>query len=467
MRTDLLIETAFALFRQSPWAALQAPLWLLRGKAELKRRIAERTPLDAATLPYNEAVLELVRREARAGRRIALATASDRRIADAVAAHLGLFDDVFASENGVNLAGLRKRDRLVEAYGEGGFDYAANGHVDLPIWAKARRAIMVTPERGVAGALGARAELLDPAQPVLKPLMAALRPHQWLKNLLIFAPLAAAHRFDDLVLFGQALLAFLCFCLCASSVYLLNDLLDLDSDRRHPRKRRRPFASGALAVKHGLWLTPLLLAGSILLALALPPAFMATLALYVVATLLYSFWLKRIVLFDALTLAGLYTVRLIAGAAAVGVALSFWLLAFSMFFFLSLAMVKRYTELLALQGQGGDARTPGRGYQAGDLETIAMLGGASGYISVLVLALYVNSDGVPEIYRLPEAIWLVCPALLYWVSRVWLGARRGKLHDDPVVFAVRDSVSRWVFAAILAVFASATIIDRSSLPIAW
>lgn len=469
VRTDLLIETAFALFRQAPLSILRAPFWLLRGKAELKRRIAAEAPFDAANLPYNEAVLERVRREAGAGRRIALATAADERLARAVAAHVGLFDDVFASDGSINLAGPRKRDRLVEAYGEGGFDYLANGRVDLPVWERARRVILVSPERGVETALGGRArELLEPARPALRAALRAIRPHQWLKNLLILAPLAAAHRADEPALLVQAALAFLCFCLCASGVYVLNDLLDLDADRRHVSKRARPFASGDLPVVWGLWLAPGLLGAALLLAaLLLPAAFLGMLGLYLTGTLLYSFWFKRIVLLDAITLAGLYTARILAGGAAVGVALSFWLLAFSMFFFLSLAMVKRYTELRALQERGGAARAPGRGYEAGDLETIAMLGGASGYISVLVLALYVDSDAVTKVYRFPEAIWLVCPALLYWVSRIWLGARRGKLHDDPVVFAARDGVSRWLFAGILVVFAFATAVDRASLPFAW
>jgi 4-hydroxybenzoate polyprenyltransferase len=295
-------------------------------------------------------------------------------------------------------------------------------------------------------------------RPAAKPLLMALRPHQWPKNLLIFSPLMVSHRFYDGGLLLQAAIAFVCFCLCASSAYVLNDLFDLDADRKHPHKRSRPFASGALAVAHGMWLIPSLLAAAWLLSLLLPPAFFAVLALYFGATLFYSSFAKRVVLFDALTLAGLYTVRILAGGAAVGVAISFWLLVFSMFLFLSLAMAKRYTELLGLQNQSSDARTPGRNYRAGDLETVAMLGSASGYMSVLVLALYLHSDDV-EGYRLPEAMILVCPALLYWISRVWLLARRGGLDDDPVVFALKDPVSRLVFAGVLVVFVVATFVD--------
>jgi 4-hydroxybenzoate polyprenyltransferase len=302
------------------------------------------------------------------------------------------------------------------------------------------------------------------ARPSGKLLLAALRPHQWPKNLLIFVPLMVSHRFYEPELLLQAALGFLCFCLCASSAYVLNDLFDLEADRKHPRKHSRPFASGGLAAAHGIWLVPALLAAAWLLSLALPPAFFVVLAFYFGVTLFYSSFAKRIVLFDALTLAGLYSVRVVAGGAAVSVAISFWLLVFSMFLFLSLAMAKRYTELLGLQGQSQDARTPGRNYRAGDLETVAMFGSASGYMSVLVLALYLNSDDVKG-YRLPEAMMLVCPALLYWISRVWLLARRGRLDDDPVVFAAKDPVSRLVAAGVLVVFVLATVVDRARLPL--
>ena len=274
----------------------------------------------------------------------------------------------------------------------------------------------------------------------------ALRLHQWLKNLLVFAPLVAAHRVGDFDLFSSAFIAFLAFGLCASSGYVANDLLDLRSDRRHPLKRNRPFAAGTLPLAWGVALVPLLLLAALGLSLLLPPVVTALLAGYFVVSLAYSLRLKAVLLLDVLVLAGLYTVRLHVGSGAVQVELSFWLSALSMFLFLSLAMVKRYSELLELRAIG-DEEAHGRSYRPVDLDALMSLGAASGYLSVLVLALYINSGSVRDLYTHPEVIWLLCPLLLYWVSRIWLLARRGELHYDPLVFACRDPAS-WAVAAL-------------------
>jgi 4-hydroxybenzoate polyprenyltransferase len=243
----------------------------------------------------------------------------------------------------------------------------------------------------------------------------------------------------------NASLAFLSFCLCASGVYLLNDLLDLDADRRHPRKRLRPFASGALPLAAGLIAAPLLGLAAFALALAISKLFALALAGYYVLTLAYSFALKRIAMLDTVVLAALYTIRIIAGTFALRIDVSFWLLAFSMFLFLSLAMIKRYTELRTLL-RSGDSRSAGRGYSVDDLPLVQSLGGASGYLAVLVLALYINSTASIALYRHPTVLWLLCPLLLYWISRAWLIAHRGDMHDDPVVFAVSDQTSRLLLA---------------------
>lgn len=288
----------------------------------------------------------------------------------------------------------------------------------------------------------------------LKELLRALRVHQWLKNLLVFAPLVAAHKAADPRLFASACIAFAAFCLSASSGYIVNDLLDLRSDRRHPLKRNRPFAAGTLPVAWGVAVAPGLLVVGLGLGLLLPRPVTLLLAGYFMVSLGYSWWLKRVLLVDVLVLAGLYTLRLHTGAVAVGVDLSFWLFALSMFLFLSLAMVKRYSELLAARALDGEA--PGRSYRFFDLDALMSLGAASGYLSVLVLALYINSENVLELYTHPEVIWLLCPLLLYWISRIWLLARRGELHHDPLVFACRDPAS-WVVAALgVAVYLLAT-----------
>jgi len=273
-----------------------------------------------------------------------------------------------------------------------------------------------------------------------------MRPHQWLKNLLVLVPLVLAHEIDNVELIVNSLIGFVAFCLCASSVYLLNDMLDLDADRQHPTKCSRPFAAGELAISAGVIAMGALLLASLVLALLLPPYFLPVLAIYYLTTLAYSVWLKRAALLDGLVLAGLYTLRLIAGAAAIGVQPSFWLLALSVFIFLSLAFIKRYSELLLLHANSDD-KIAGRGYKAVDMETLAQLGTASGYLAVLVLALYINGDKVEQMYARPEALWMLCPMMLYWVSRMWLLTRRGDMHDDPVVFAIRDMRTWWLALA--------------------
>jgi 4-hydroxybenzoate polyprenyltransferase/phosphoserine phosphatase len=454
IRSDLLLESLFGLLKRNLLYLLLLPFWLLRGKAAFKGRIAARVELAVDLLPYNEPLLAWLREQRAAGRPLLLATASNVRYAEHVALHLGLFEGVLASDGETNLSGRRKGQRLVERYGERGFDYAGNSAVDLLVWSHARGAILVNAPASVAQRAGRLTRIerrFEDPPPTLREYLKALRLHQWLKNLLLFVPLAMAHQALAPQLLGQALLGFLAFGLCASSVYLLNDLLDLPADRGHPSKRKRPFAAGRIPLHHGVVLIPLLLFAALLGALWLPWPFLGALGLYYAVTLAYSLRLKQAALVDVLTLAGLYTMRLVAGGAAAGVALSFWLLAFSMFLFLSLALVKRYSELLVMQQDNRD-NAQGRGYQVGDLEGLAQFGAASGYLAVLVLALYINSEQVKALYARPEAIWLLCPLLLYWISRVWLLARRDQMHEDPVVFAIEDRRSHWLViigAAIL------------------
>jgi 4-hydroxybenzoate polyprenyltransferase len=329
----------------------------------------------------------------------------------------------------------------------------ANEAIDLDVWAHARKGILVDTPRGVV----ARASALTEVDRVLERRLGgpsayikALRPHQWLKNLLLFVPLFAAHQAGDISLLVDTAIGFVAYGLAASSAYIINDLLDLTSDRHHPRKRLRPFASGNVPILHGIGLAVGLLGIAIGLSFALTAWFRAVLLVYVVSTLAYSLWLKRLVLVDVLTLAGLYTLRILAGAAIMRAAPSFWLLAFSMFIFLSLALVKRYSELMVVRDDRGTA-AKGRGYEVDDLSVLVSLGAASGYLSVLVAALYVNSSDVVKLYSRPEALWLVCPLLLFWTSRVWILAHRGLMHDDPVVFAVSD---RWSLVVGALVFAA-------------
>ena len=461
LRSDLLLESSLAFVRARPLRALAPLAWLAGGKAALKRRLAEAADVDVAALPYDQRVLALIARERALGRRIVLATASDRRYAEQVAAHLGLFDEVLASGDGVNLSAGRKRDALLQRYGHQGYDYAGNSSDDLPVWAAARHAHVVGAGAALerrARAQGNVASVLPGATPGarLRALLKALRVHQWAKNLLILLPLLAAHVADQPPRLLAALLAFVCFSLCASSVYLLNDLLDVADDRHHKSKRQRPFAAGSLSLLAGVALAPLLLAAAFGLALwLLPWKFAAVLLGYYALTLAYTLYLKRVMAVDAIALAALYTARLIAGAAAFAVPLTFWMLAFSMFMFLSLALVKRYAELREARSRGDDGKARGRGYFPGDLEMIASLGAASGYLAVLVLALYTQDRATVALYRQPQLIWLACPLLLLWTTRIWMLTHRGLMHDDPVVFALKDRASLLIGLLFGAIFLAA------------
>lgn len=464
VRGDTLYELLFAALRHNPLILLHLPFWLLKGKAALKAGLARAVDPGGLALCFHEPVVAWLRAERAGGRRVVLATAADERVADAVAQQTGLFDEVIATHAGRNLRGAAKADELTARFGAGGFDYAGNDDADLPVWRAAREAIVVAPARaGIipqARAAGRVArEIVVPGISARAVLM-ALRPHQWAKNALVFLPLLAAHRLGDGAALLASLLAFAAMSLVASAGYVANDLLDLQADRAHPRKRRRPFASGALPVTAGPPLAALLLACGGILAALVSPALVLWLGVYLVLTFTYSLWLKQRVLVDVFLLSALYTHRVLAGAIATGIAPSFWLLSFSIFFFLSLAMLKRYAELADRNGKvapdGSGAIV--RGYRAVDLGPLLALGTASAFAAVFVLALYIQSDNLRILYRTPELFWLCCPLALYWLSRMWIGAGRGAIDDDPLVFALRDRVSLLTLAlmALLALL-SATV----------
>jgi 4-hydroxybenzoate polyprenyltransferase len=456
IHTDMLHESALRVSRDSPLDVLRIPFWLAQGKAVLKQKLAGRSTFDPSSLPYNESLLDWLREQRAAGRRLVLCTASDRSIADAVAAHLGVFDEVMASDGAVNLAGQHKAEALERRYGHGGFDYAGNSSADLKVWRRARHAIVVNGGAGLAGRAAAlckvEREFPAPARG-LKAWRKVLRVHQWLKNLLLFVPMLAAHQIMEPANWLTLLLAFVSFSLCASTVYIANDLLDLESDRAHPRKRLRPFASGAVPAWMGVLLAPVLLAASVVLAWYVGGGFLPWLAVYFLLTCVYSWGLKRLILVDCVALAMLYTLRIIAGGAALELPLSFWLLAFSVFLFLSLAFVKRYAELQT-QALAGKNKAHGRGYYTSDAPLVQMLGVTAGYAAAVVLSMYLNSDTVVKLYACPEAVWGAVPVLLFWISWIWMQAHRGHMHDDPVVFAVKDQASLaagLVFGAMIAV----------------
>lgn len=451
--TDTLWELLFTLLREQPALLLRLPFWLARGRAALKAQVAAHASLDPARLPYRSEVLERLRLARDAGRRVVLATGSDERVARAVADHLQLFDGVLASDGERNLTARRKLDAIVEDAG-GAFAYAGDSRDDLTVWRRSARAILVAPSRIAetrVAALGISSELWVPAPSRAKAVWQALRPYQWSKNLLLGVPLLLAHELGDPARWWAVAITFACFCAIASGTYLVNDLLDLEADRHHPRKRERPLASGALSLGTGLRLAVGLIAGSLVASLLLlPAACSAMLGVYLALTLAYSMLFKAILVLDVMVLAGLYTLRLLTGGVAASVAISPWLLAFSTFFFLSLALLKRYVELAAAQ-DGPFRKLARRGYNVGDLSLVQTMGLTSGYVSVLVLCLYVSSDAVTRLYRTPELVWAVSPVMLYWITRVWFLARRGKIPDDPVLFAASDRTSYAVAAIVLAI----------------
>lgn len=442
LKSDMLLESFLVMIRNNPLTLFLVPFWLLKGKAWMKAQIALRSEVEVKSLPYRESVLAYLHEQKATGRKLYLATATHQSFAQRIADHLGIFDGVFASNENLNLSGGRKRDALVKAFGEKQFVYAGNEKVDIPIWNASAASIVVG-----GSALKNSAEKHAPVEAhftdgdsVLKAMVKAFRVHQWVKNALIFIPLLAAHKFTDTHYLLNVVLAFFAFSACASSVYLINDMLDLAEDRQHPTKRKRPFAAGTLSILTGMMSVPFLILVAILLCLFLPPQFSVVLGIYYALTFAYSFSLKRLVLIDVVTLSSLYTIRIIAGAAAIDVPLSFWLLAFSSFLFLSLAILKRYTELLVMK-QKSATKALGRGYEVNDLELLASLGGSAGYISVLVLALYINSPEIRALYVNPQLMWPTCLIMLYWISRAWIVAHRGNMHDDPIVFAIKDKTS--------------------------
>ena len=443
VQTDLLVESFLALIKRNPLYLFAALFWFLRGKAYLKRQISRRVNLDVTVLPYHQELLDYLREQRVHRRRILLATGTDEQIARQVADHLGLFDEVLGSDGTTNLSGRRKRDRLVKEFGEKKFDYAGNGRGDIPLWSSARKAILVDVSGNLMGAVTRTVEVervFWARKKGVKPYVEALRLHQWLKNLLVFVPLVMAHRFVEPDLIAKNLIAFVAFGLCASSVYLSNDLIDLSADRHHPRKMKRPFAAGDLSPLFGLLASPWLLGFSLLLGLLLSSDFLWMLVTYYLLNLAYSFYFKQVALLDVILLAGLYTMRIMAGSASVDIWPSSWLLAFSTFIFLSLALVKRYAELVIIHAETG--KVPVRGYQIIDKELLASLGSGSGYVAVLVLAIYISSGKAEILYTRHHFIWLLCPLLLYWISYVWLIAHRGAMLDDPLVFALKDRVSQ-------------------------
>lgn len=463
IRCDLFVEALLRFVFSAPWRVFELFTWFLRGRAFVKAKLAQITPCDAAALPYDERLVAWLKQERAEGRTLVLATASDQKEAERVAAHLGFFDEVFASDGVTNLKSQRKAEKLRAAF-PGGFVYAGNESADLKVWAQASGAVVVN----ASGALTRQAEAdftvektIPKATGTLRPFIKAIRPQQWAKNVLVFLPMFVGQGWTDIAAWQIAMIAFWALSFTASSVYLINDAADIDADRRHHRKKNRPFASGALSPAIGVAASFVLLALGI--ALAIVAGVLPLLLLYWVTTTLYTFWLKRVVLVDVFVLASLYTLRVVLGGQATGDLASDWLLAFSCFFFLNLALAKRAAEVQALKAREGGELSR-RGYFSTDGDILKMMGVGAGFVSALVLALYLQDDAITAVYSEPFLLWALPAGVVFWVCRVWLMADRGEMHDDPLIFAFRDKTSLALAAFVGVCFAGAVMLPAGILP---
>jgi 4-hydroxybenzoate polyprenyltransferase len=450
IRTDLLFESVVRLLKHRPWLLVLLPVWLMRGRAVLKRNLASQVSIDPRLLPYDERVLAWLRAEKSRGREIVLATSADESFARAVADHLGLFSRVFSSDGRINLKGARKLEALRGEIPDG-FEYAGNSEADFEIWCGCEGAILVNASASLTRRVRSHARVVvsfEKQRGGIRSYLRALRVHQWSKNILIFVALIGPHELlhSQPELFLRSMLAAVLFCFCSSAQYILNDLIDLEADRRHPVKRKRPFAAGSLSILQGFFLCIGLLAGSVIAAWYASALLVGLLAVYFTASLTYSLWLKKIVVLDVFVLAGLYTYRIVAGHLVIGAAFSVWLVSFSLFLFLSLALCKRMAELKTMDASGIESSD--RPYTNADLNEVNLLGVCSAFLAAVVFILYLQSDTVRRYYSRPQLLWLLAPAFLYWISRTWMLTNRGEMTgNDPVLFTLKDPVT-YVIAVI-------------------
>ena len=457
IKTDALVEGIVTIFSSRSGITHLGSL-ATSNRATLKRRVAEIAGCTPELLPYNTELIAYLKKKRQEGHPLVLATAADARVAYAVADHLALFDEVICSDGIRNLKGDEKAAALIERFGRKGFDYVGNDLSDLPIWSAAAGVVTVNASRRVmreARQLGLPTTTFETRPPLISAAVRAMRPHQWSKNVLVFVPMIMAHAVNEASAWIGALGLFLSLCATASALYIVNDLLDLSSDRRHPRKRMRPLASGALPIPIAVWLAVVLVSFGI--GLGWLSGTIVILVTYAVASLSYSLVLKRFPLIDVFVLAGLYTLRVLGGGVASGHRATLWLLAFAGFTFLSLALVKRAGELLSIERSHDKHSNARRGYQAGDSAIIEMFGCASAFSSGVVLALFVGSSSAFQQYRAPEVLWLIVPIIILWHCRLWLATVRGNMHDDPIVYAFRDWVSWVVGATILLIMFAAAV----------
>ena len=440
LKTNLFQEAVFLYVRRHPLNIFLLPIWLLRNKSSLIQKMSQDLQINWRTVPLWERVVERVRAALNDGRRVIFLTAMPQPWSQMLSKEFAGSEVILQSGASGSGPHATAASSLIELFGLKGFDYIGDGRSDLAVCESARRVLLVTSDRAAIAEANA-VSLVESVVPKDRTESFAffkmIRVHQWVKNLLIWVPLLAAHKLTSIHGIALAAEAFLAFSFCASSVYVLNDLLDVESDRQHARKRNRPLAAGKIEANHALLAGLLLFVAAVWLSLRVSNLFTLTVAIYFAMTLAYSMRLKRQVIVDVMLLAALYTIRVVAGAVATTVVPSFWLLAFSMFLFLSLAVVKRYSEMLVTLSQD-KLYAAGRGYSVEDLPVLLSLGMSTGVAAIVVLALYINDPSTSKLYPTTIWLWPVPPLMLYWISRVWMKAHRGEMHDDPVVFAMRD-----------------------------
>ena len=458
IKSDLLFECLVPIIKNYFYAIFLAPFWLLKGKAYLKDKFSDLVSINPEILPYNNNVLEYIRKEKENGSKIILATASNIKLAKSISDYLGIFDDVIASSKEENLKGKNKLNKI-KLYIKNNninkeFSYIGDSEADVKIFNETNIPIVVG-NKNVFNKIKSKNDkttFVDGENDFsLKKFFKMIRTYLWVKNFLIFLPLILAHKFLDVNLLLKALVAFFSFSFLASSVYIINDIMDVESDRIHPSKKNRPIASGAVKISSALKVAFILMPLSFIISIFLGKEFLFVLLTYFITTSCYSFYLKKIMLVDILILSLLYTVRIFAGGVALNIYLSPWLFMFSLFFFFSLACAKRYSELYAVRNNLQD-EIKGRGYQAQDLEQIQIFGSSSGYIAILIFALYIQSDISMKLYKTPSFFWALCPIMLYWISRVWLLSHRGQMTQDPIIFALKDKVSYVVLILSIIIF---------------
>lgn len=444
INTDTLHEKILLFVTKNPLNFLLILFWMCRGKAFLKRQLAERVHLPIHSLPYNQELLSWIKAEKATGKKVILVTAADQKIADAIADYVGLFDEVLASDGIINLKSHHKALLLNQRFGEKNYTYTGNDKSDLQVWKSAQQAILVNKSPRLIRHIKKLTHLqyyFALKKLSLKAFLKAIRIHQYAKNILLFVPIITAHLIFDEQSWVAAIGGFMSFCCIASSVYLLNDLCDITTDRQHPNKSKRAIAMGLLSIKDAIFLTGIFFITAGMLAWNLPDSFKIIIGVYYTLTLTYSLYIKEKMLLDVITLSVLYTIRVAAGMTLLSVnAYSLWLLLFSIFLFLSLAFLKRVAELILLK-KHNQMTILRRAYSTEHCTLLTNFGIASGFLAILILALYLNSATAIKLYHYPPMLILLFPIFIYWLCRIWILAIDGKVTDDPVLFAVHDKTS--------------------------